>query len=557
MKDEVMIVANIFKKHRKRLLPEGAEILSRKRNGKSVKIARWVDGKGITRSADLHEDGQRIIIESDNYYARYVDSNGIERRPSTGCSDKQAAEQVLRTLTARADAIRSGVVTQEQIDAKDYAKYCIARHIDSYINHLEHKTTRGRRTDPTHVANVRRQLGRLVKDCQFRRLSDITKAKVARWMQDRENEDELAGRTINTFRSAVMAFCRWCVLENRLTSNPLNGLYTADETEKKRERRALTEKEVAKLLEITQRRPLINALTITCGPNKGKMIAKIKPERREGLIKLGQERALMFETMIYTGLRLGELAPVKVSDVYLNSQSPYIEVQASDAKDAKCDQVAIPPHLATKLKDWTANKLPTAKLFKVSKGLRKILYRDLALAGIQALDEKGRPIADDQGRKIDVYALRHTCGTQLAKHGVLPQVASKQMRHSSLDITMKHYTHLAIEDKSKAVERLPVYDQGIGLESERKTGTDDCGIIGGVPGGDEIVAKRGVPGGDERQSLGDSHCHKDVTGEKEICRKPALGGSTGGLIDTPCHQKGNCPGLESNQHVPKDTSPSS
>ncbi len=197
----------------------------------------------------------------------------------------------------------------------------------------------------------------------------------------------------------------------------------------------------------------------------------MKPNRKERLNKLGEERSMIIDTLVYTGLRKGELTPLKVSDVHLDCKSPYIEIKSSDAKDTKTDQVAIPSHLADKLKGWIANKLPTAKIFHVPRDLRKILYRDLALTGIQAMDDKGRPIPDDQGRTIDVHALRHTAGTQLAKHGVLPQVASKQMRHSSLDMTMKHYTHLAIEDKSKAVERLPVYDGGIGSEALAKTGT--------------------------------------------------------------------------------------
>ncbi len=122
---------------------------------------------------------------------------------------------------------------------------------------------------------------------------------------------------------------------------------------------------------------------------------------------------------------------------------------------------------------------------------------------------------------------------------------------------MKHYTHLAIEDKSKAVERLPVYGKGIGLESQKKTGTDDRGCIGGVPGGDEGAAESGVPGGDRRQTHHGRNCHSDVTIRNEISEKQPLEGSGMGSLGMVCHQTCECPGEDLNLHVPKDTSPSS
>jgi len=465
-------MASLYKQKKYKSVPDNAEIV--RRRGK--RIAKWVDGRGSKQNAPITIDGTQIILESGPYWGKYRDQNGVVKRLSTGCRDKQSAEKKLQGWLTDSDRLDSGLVTTGELNAKQYAKRPIGEHLEAYVAFLGHKTTRGRRTNPVHVANVKSQIEQIIADCRFAQIVNISRSAVEKWMHQEEARGESSGKTINNYRSAIMAFCRWAVSAQRLTANPLEGLYTADETDKKRQRRALTEKEIAKLLEITCSRPLMEARTIRSGPRKGQLGAKVRPERTEQLTRLGQERALVFETMIYTGLRLGELASVNVSDLHLDCESPYIEIRASDAKDARCDQVAIPLHLAAKLMDWVANKLPTAKLFKVSKGLRKILYRDLALAGIQALDDKGRPIADDQGRRIDVHALRHTCGTQLAKHGVLPQVASRQMRHSTLDMTLKHYTHLAVEDKSEAVERLPAYDSVLAAESKKKTGTDNADV---------------------------------------------------------------------------------
>ncbi len=79
---------------------------------------------------------------------------------------------------------------------------------------------------------------------------------------------------------------------------------------------------------------------------------------------------------------------------------------------------------------------------------------------------------DDEGRVIDLHALRTTLGTQLARAGVTPQVAQRIMRHSDYRTTLKHYTVLGLTDTAAAMDRLP------GIAPERiahaATGTTDA-----------------------------------------------------------------------------------
>ena len=49
-------MANLYKKTYPMDMPDGAEIITRR--GKP--LARWVDGRGNTKMAPLHEDGERI-----------------------------------------------------------------------------------------------------------------------------------------------------------------------------------------------------------------------------------------------------------------------------------------------------------------------------------------------------------------------------------------------------------------------------------------------------------------------------------------------------------------
>ena len=69
----------------------------------------------------------------------------------------------------------------------------------------------------------------------------------------------------------------------------------------RRQRRALTEEELARLLDAAQRRPLADALMVRRGKAKGKPLANLSPETRDELIRLGRERALIYKTLVLTG----------------------------------------------------------------------------------------------------------------------------------------------------------------------------------------------------------------------------------------------------------------
>ena len=71
---------------------------------------------------------------------------------------------------------------------------------------------------------------------------------------------------------------------------------------------------------------------------------------------------------------------------------------------------------------------------------------------------------------IDLHAMRATLGTNLAKAGVVPQIAQQIMRHSDYRTTLSHYTVLGIADTAKAIEQLPTIKSS---QREAATGTLD------------------------------------------------------------------------------------
>ena len=111
-------------------------------------------------------------------------------------------------------------------------------------------------------------------------------------------------------------------------------------------------------------------------------------------------------------------------------------------------------------------------LFDVSKGLARILDRDLRLADI--------PKRDERGRTIDVHSLRHTFGTHLSKGGVPLRTAQAAMRHSDPSLTANVYTDPKLLDVAGSLDvlpRLPVDDEP-DQAKQRATGTYDHGKLG-------------------------------------------------------------------------------
>jgi len=59
------------------------------------------------------------------------------------------------------------------------------------------------------------------------------------------------------------------------------------------------------------------------------------------------------------------------------------------------------------------------------------------------------------GRVADFHALRHTFISNLARAGVHPRNAQALARHSTIDLTMNVYTHIAMADLATDIRKLP------------------------------------------------------------------------------------------------------
>jgi len=103
---------------------------------------------------------------------------------------------------------------------------------------------------------------------------------------------------------------------------------------------------------------------------------------------------------------------------------------------------------------------PNAKVFAALPTMKR-MRSDLRAAGIPT----------DTG--LCFHSLRHTFCTRLVKSGCRLKAAQQLMRHSTVELTAKVYTHLGIIDTADALQGLSLPKQAT---EGRATGTDDLSI---------------------------------------------------------------------------------
>ena len=512
-------MGTVFKPFVTRPLPDGAQLVTRA--GKRVAV--WTDASGKRRQAPVTAgDTPRLQVKAGTYSAQYRDGDGVVRRVSTGCRSLDAARAVLADLERRAEHVKAGIVTQAEANVAEHADTPVVEHAEAYVAALAHKRGKGaRRTvSPEHVANVDRTLRLIIVECGFKRLRDLNRDAVDRWVSRLlELPDDAvvdaagavmsparpAARTVNAKLATVTAWANWLVESGRLTANPFARLRKLDEADDtRRQRRALTADELDRLLTVARLRPVaqfgrptlrvvddarpaksratwkraeLTFDTIVAAAEQGR--ARMRPEAAEQFDRLGRERALIYRVLVTTGLRRGELAALTVGDVLLDDARPAIVLRGADAKNGKRATLPLRADVAAELSAWINEKaeavcrqrvgvagvvgaVDDVPLFDVPDKLVRILDRDLAAAGI--------PKRDERGRTVDVHAMRGTFASHLARAGVSPVTLKTLMRHARIETTLKHYADPALLDVAGAVEMLPAMSAA--SASAVATGTD-------------------------------------------------------------------------------------
>ena len=480
-------MGTVYRKTVTKAVPVGAEVFERK----GSRFARWIAASGRVRTAPLttgKDGGDRLVIQASTFTAKYRDGQGVVREVATGCRDETAARRVLSDLEQRAELVKAKVLTADQDAIADNAQIPFSKHVETYITRQRSRGLNKARIDATKM-----RLERIARDCQFSLLSELSGSKLESWLGDQADTGMSPGNR-NEYRKAMVGLANWCVKSHRLVANPFLHVPMADaHSDPRRKRRAMTEDELRNLLDAARERPLLDAMTIRRGKRKGQLAANVSSETRTRLEAIGTERALIYKTLLLTGLRKRELASLTVGQLELDGAVAYAVLNPADEKSRKGSEIPLRTDLACDLRSWLQGRLrerqeiarrtgepiparlpASMPVFNVPDGLLQILNRDLVHAGLAKRVEGRIEKSDDRGRTIDVHALRHTFGTLLSRGGVSPRTAQAAMRHSSIDLTMNTYTDPRLLDVAGAVECLPdlPLTEPERPQQQKATGTD-------------------------------------------------------------------------------------
>jgi integrase len=425
-------MGTIFRPTVTKPLPPGAVVT----NG----MARWTSPRTGPRSASVRTTPRGVCVEiqSSKYLARYRDGQGVVQTVPTGCKEADTARAVLADLERRAELVHAGVLTPAQDAVSIHRRSTITGHAEAYFESLQ-----ARSVTPGHLGHVRRQLASVIEGCRFKTLADIKREPLERWLAGAANANR-SPRTRNCYLIAAKSFCNWCVDTERLVANPIARVQRADEhAGQRRQPRALTVDELQRLLDAARRRPLEEALLFNRGWRKSQPGARLRPETRAKFELLGRERALTYKVLVLTGLRLGELASLRVCDLV----GDQLILEAKNEKNRQGSSIPLRPDLREDLDAWVAGKDRASPLLNITGAALKVFNRDLKYAGIAKRDERGRTVC--------IHSLRHTFATMLSQGGVAPRVAQAAMRHSTMDLTKSVYTDPRLLDVEGALAVLP------------------------------------------------------------------------------------------------------
>lgn len=384
------------------------------------------------------------------WIAAYWDHRGKRREHSTRTTDRQAAERILAKLVADDRLRRDGVIDPRDDRFAKEGRRSLTEHAAEYIGHCRHAGQ-----DAWHVRQKETQLEAMIAGSKATRLAELT-ADALELHLSALKERGLSARSVNFARQIAVAFYGWCVKTGRAELNPLRVVPKQDEArDRRRVRRPLTDDELSRLLAVARERG----------------------------------RDAWYLAAALAGLRKGDMKRLTWADVSFAEST----VTIRHGKAKRVDTIPMHPQLSEALRRRLAAfpALPTARVWSdtVTDLTRQ---KDFLRAGIarrvDVLDAEGKPVTvgrgkrgrvktrivaeDAEGRVIDLHALRTTLGTQLARAGVVPQVAQRIMRHGDYRTTLKHYTVLGLVDTAAAMDRLP------GVAPERAaigaTGTTDA-----------------------------------------------------------------------------------
>ncbi len=382
-------------------------------NGKTKKVQTWYIG---------FTDNARIRRRLPCYGSKTATERAARLLSDLLGATGPLAGDVARWLEEIPAAMRNRLVEWGVIDSRKWSANLgkrLSEHLCDYAEALQADNRK-----EGHVKETTRAVRFVLDGCGFQQATDIDSHKVKTFLAKGRGPAGYGERVYNANLVAFKGFCAWLWRQGRAVGvNPMADVDKIQQTEFRKRRRPLTDDEAARLLRAAESGP---------------------PHRHVD----GRERALIYTLAMQSGLRAGEIHSLTVASFNFTADPAIVHVEASDSKGKKSADLVLVPETARAIQKHLAGKRPQDRAFHMPlpKNACKMLQEDLEAAKI--------PYTDASGRDADFHSLRHTFITNLARAGVHPAVAQKLARHSSIELTMKYYTHVLRESEIDAMNRL-------------------------------------------------------------------------------------------------------
>jgi integrase len=372
---------------------------------------------------------EKRVRESEKWYAYWREGKKQIKVPL--CADKTAAQAMMADLLRTKDREKAKVIDPRQ---RHYDRK-IGEHLDEFLPVMRAKGKSEKDKDRKE-AILRAFVGGL------KSLTDLTHEAIDRYLAGVEGSSGNKKKHL----SAISIFIAWLIKKDRIEGNPLERVDAPTGGKKTKERRALTVEQIQKLLDACRVRPLQEF--------RERYGDEVREEVRKKMEMRGRERALIYKTAVYTGLRAGEIATLRPHHLELDKKPfPRLEIPGKLTKNSQQARLLLVPAFARELAVWIrdAGKGADDELFNVPQASARIMAKDLKVAGV--------PYKTAQG-DADFHSLRMTANVMLGQAGIPARIRQLFMRHSDIRLTMATYDDESFLDLEAAVKAM----EGLGLK---------------------------------------------------------------------------------------------
>ncbi len=359
------------------------------------------------------------------FYVAWTDGTG-ERHVEKASDNRTIAHEIGRSKAIDADRVRSGAISPSHSKAAQAGREPSEPHVDAWRAGLLAK----KRT--AKYANIQsNRVKQIMKLAGIGTLDQIAAEKVQKALA--EVSDLHSPNTANHYRTAMAAFCRWCVQTDRMTGTPMPAVSRLSQAGDTFKRFAFSAAQIESLYVATESRVAKAPMT-------------------------GIDRAMYYRIMANTGFRRSEAASLTLDSFALDDpQQPTITIEAAYSKRRRRDTQPINRDFAELVRPWLATKGAGKRVFTFPKwmNIERVFRADCKAAGIEPAE----------GEVLGVHSLRRFYITSVVRGAGLA-VGQDLARHSTPALTKK-YSDLTIDDYRKGLAALPTVAKAT---EQKKTG---------------------------------------------------------------------------------------